>query len=382
MKQVTKFYITSFLKNQTYFTPVFVLLLQFHHLSFSEIFWVFSIGSIVSFILEIPTGVIADLYGKRKSIIISKFIIFVSYIIFGFSDNFFMFVIAQAVFEIGNSFRTGTETAYIYDYLKQNKGNYTEVKGKQKFYARVGESLSSAVGGFIAASFGFNSVFFFACLPAFLNFILSLRWEKIKENEKKVTMKDSLELSKVSLKKLFKNKKILLMTINIMIFTSVLAAIQKFIQPYMKDAMIPVEVFGIVYAVSLILAAVSVRYSYIVEKKLGTIRTINYLTFFAVIPTLIIGFKFISILGVALFFIIIIIENIRSPIANSEFNEYVESKERSTLGSILSQSKSLGKIIILPIAGFFAENYSMYTSMIILSGIILMNAVFFYVRKS
>ena len=146
MKQSTKFYLTSFLKNQTYFTPILILFLQLNHLNFQEIFWIFTIGSIFSLIVEIPTGIFADLYGKKKSIIISKLGIFVSYVLFGISNNFWMFLLSQVMFELGNSFRTGTETAYAYDYLKQNsKTNptYTEVKGKQKFWARVSESLAA-----------------------------------------------------------------------------------------------------------------------------------------------------------------------------------------------------------------------------------------------
>ena len=109
MKQVTKFYLTSFFKNQTYFTPILIFFLKFNHLNYKEIFWVFTIASVFSLIIEIPTGIFADLYGKKKSIIISKFGIFVSYVLFGFSSTFWMFLLSQIVYELGNSFRTGTE---------------------------------------------------------------------------------------------------------------------------------------------------------------------------------------------------------------------------------------------------------------------------------
>ncbi|MEJ2252114.1 MAG: MFS transporter [Candidatus Lokiarchaeota archaeon] len=121
MRQVTKFYLTSFLKNQTYFTPILILFLQAATLNYLEIFWVFTIGSITSLIIEIPTGIIADLFGKRRSIIISKFGIFISFFVYGLSSTFWMFVLAQVLYQLGNSFRSGTETAYTYDFLLQNK---------------------------------------------------------------------------------------------------------------------------------------------------------------------------------------------------------------------------------------------------------------------
>jgi MFS family permease len=383
MKQVVKFYITSFLKNQTYFTPILILFLQANHLNYREIFWVFTIGSILSFLVEIPSGVFADLFGKRKSIIISKFGIFLSYLFFGFSDNFIMFVISQCLFEFGNSFRTGTETAYIYDYLKQNKNTpgYTEVKGKQKFWARIGESLASVTSGFLATIFGFNWVFLIASIPAFLNFVLVLTWEKIKESNNKVSIKNSITHAKNSFCKLCKNKSLLRVTLNILIFASALAALQKFIQPYMKDANIPIQWFGIIYSISLGITAISVRYSYKLEKKFGTKNTINFISLFAVLPLLILGLKYISLFGVLLFFLVVLIENIRSPIANNEFHNLIESKQRATLGSILALGKSIGKIIILPIAGYFADMYSIYTAILVLAVILFFNGIIFYLRK-
>lgn len=384
MKQVTKFYITSFLKNQTYFTPIFVIFLQFYHLSFTEIFWVFTIGSIASFLLEIPTGIIADLYGKRKSIIISKFVIFVSFIIFGFATSFWMFVIAQVVFELGNAFRSGTETAYTFDYLKENKNTpkYTEVKGKQKFWARVGESIATAGGGIIAGVLGFNQVFFIAAVPAFANFIVSLSWEHIKENAGKCKgMKCYLGFTKDSLSVFRKRPAVLIITLNITIFTAVLAATNKFIQPYMTTAGIPIELFGFIYSGFLILTALAVRYSYIFEDRFGSRNIINAISLLAVLPLLFIGLGHVSIFGVLLFFLIIIAENIRSPIANSEFHENVDSENRSTMGSILSLSKSIGKIVVLPVAGYLADAFSLYTAVLVLGVVLVVNGLVFFVRK-
>lgn len=384
MKQITKLYISSFLKNQTYFTPIMVLFLQFNNLSLQEIFIVFTIGSIISFLFEIPTGIFADFYGKKRSIIISKTGIFISYIIFGFSNTFWMFVLAQVVLEIGNSFRSGTETAYTYDYLLQNQKNnprYTEVKGKQKFYARIGEGIATSIGGLIASVMGFNAVFFIAAFPAGLNVINALSWENIKETKTGFRLKKSILHINESFKSILNIKDVFVLTLNITIFTAVLVAMSTFIQPYMIEAGIPIAFFGFIYTFSLILAAITVRYSYVVEEKFGTIETINIITFFAIVPAIIIGLAPITIFGVILFFMIIVIENIRSPIANSEFNMYVASKKRATTGSILSLSKSFGKMVILPFVGYLTDTFSMSTAIIVLAIILLINSGVFYIRK-
>ncbi len=384
MKQITKFYLTSFLKNQTYFTPILIVFLQAQHLDFMQIFWVFTIGSILSMLIEIPTGLFADLYGKRKSVIISKFLIFVSFVIFGFSSTFWMFVLAQMCFELGNSFRTGTETAYIFDYLKQKKGmpSYTEVKGKQKFWARLGESIATAAGGVIAASFGFSWAFFIAAIPAFINFLVALSWEPIKEREKaKISLSEYASFTRSSFSILRKRPRVLRITLNIAIFTSVLSALNKFLQPYMTDAGIAIEWFGFIYSAFLIATTVAVRYSYLAEKRFGTRNVINAISILAALPLLVIGLGYISVMGVALFFDVVLFENIRSPIANNEFHENIDSESRATLGSMLSLSKSLGKVIMLPIAGFLATSFSMYFAILAMAFILLANGIAFYVKK-
>jgi len=383
MKQVNKLYWASFLKNQTYFTPILILFLQFHHLDFKQVFLVFTIGSIFNFFVEIPTGIIADLYGKRKSIIISKFIIFISFVAFGFASTFWAFVIAQLLYELGQSFRSGTETAYTYDYLKQNPSepSYTEVKGKQKFYARIGESIAAAIGGFVAGHLGYNLVFFIAAIPAFINFLMNLTWAQIQESTEKLNIKSSY-LHIIHSFKQFKNTSLLLITINITIFTSVLAALNKFVQPYMTDAGVPITMIGFIYAVALGFTAIVTRYSYKLEQKFGEAKTMNWLSTLAIIPAVIIGLGYSSIIGVVLFFLIVIAENMRSPIENSIFHDNITSKERATMGSILELVKNLGKTAILPIAGYFADAFSMATAILIMAGLLLINAIFFYIRKT
>lgn len=383
MRQVNKFYWASFLKNQTYFTPILILFLQFNHLSFKEIFWVFTIGSIFNFIIEIPTGILADLYGKRSSIILSKFLIFLSFIVFGLSASFWFFVIAQLLYELGQSFRSGTETAYTYDYLQQNQNNnpsYTEVKGKQKFYARIGESLAAIIGGLIASQLGYNMVFFIAAIPALINFLMNISWDKIHETKQTINLKNSWQHILIALKQ-FQNTKLAIITINITLFTAALATMTKFIQPYMTDVGISISMVGVIYSIALGLTALIVRYSYIFENKFGERKTINALTAFSIIPALIIGLGYSSIIGVGLFFLIIIIENLRSPIANSYFHSQVNSRERATMGSILELFKNLGKIIILPFAGYLTDTFSMATAILAMVGLLAINGACFFIRR-
>ncbi len=384
MKQVTKFYISSFLKNQTYFTPIFILFLQFHNLSFKEVFLVFTIGSIASFLLEIPTGVIADLWGRRRSILLARFLTLGSYVIFAFSKSFWLFVIAQIVYEIASSFKSGTEAAYVYDYLDDHKGepSYTLVKGKQKYYARIGEAIATFIGGILAVSFGYNAVFIFAAIPALVNLLITSTWLKIDDHSKKLSLKNSYEHVYDSLIHIKDYSGLFKIMINIMFFYSILQAVNKFIQPYMVSVGVNVAYFGIIYSVFLIMSAFAVKYSFVIENKLGSRKAMNYLTLIAGVPLIIIGLGFKSYCGILLFFSVSIIENFRSPIANTEFHNKIKKTQRATIGSILALFKSIGKIIILPIVGFMADFYSIYFATLILGFMLLFVGIVFRIKSN
>jgi MFS family permease len=186
MNQLHKFYLTEFLKTQRYFIPVMILFLQFHKLSYTEIFLLYAIQSFVVFLLELPSGVFADLFGKKAALIISRASLIPAYALFAVADHFWFFFLAMIFMALNKAFKSGTHKAYIFDYLEQNSSKITpsEVFGKNKFWARMGEAIASVSGGFIAAKLGFYVVFLFALVPTIANFLIALTYEKIEEKHR------------------------------------------------------------------------------------------------------------------------------------------------------------------------------------------------------
>jgi MFS family permease len=378
MWQISKFYLSSFLRNQTYFVPVFVILLQLEHgLSLQQIFWIFAIGNVMSFVMEIPSGIIADIHGKKKSLIFAKGVIFISFLLFGFSHSFWMFVLAQIVYELGNSFRSGTESAYVYDFLKEHRSvnHYVQVKARQKASARFGEALATAVGGFIATAVGLNHVFLIAAIPAFINLLLVLSYQRIEEQRPEPNTRILHEYALEPLRRIFTSKLLFFLTFNIAIFTAIIAASEKFIQPYMYGLDIPISLFGVIYAVALAFTAAVIGFFSPSKYQIQDETVINTLTLFAIVPLFVVSMIQNSIAGLILLFAMVILHNLRSPLITNLFHKHIDAATRSTSASILEQFKSLGKIAILPFAGYLTDAFSMYVAMGILAIIIAIMAI-------
>lgn len=389
MKQVNKFYLASFLKNQTYFVPIIVLFFQDIGLNYQEIFWIFTIGSAFSFLIEIPTGMIADLFGNRKSIIVSKFLIFLSFILFGFAGSFIGLLLANLLYELGKSFRSGTETAYVFNYLddfkdREDNPRYTKIKINQKFFARVSEAIAALLGAFIAYRYGFSWVFFVAAIPALINFIQTLGWKKLhfdEERSKKIPkLSSQYKFIKDSINEVFANQNILNLILNISFFAAGFAALDKFIQPYMKLSGLDLQYFGLVYSIFLIIVAFLTKYASRIEEKIGSEKIMNYTSYFALIPLLILSLKLENYWSIGLFFVVLMIDNLRSPIANNLFHEQVKAENRATMGSILELFTSFNKLWFLPVIGYMADMFDMYAAILVIALIILLNAMFFKIK--
>ena len=92
------FSLYGFLKNQKYYEPFMVLVFLEKGLSF------FMIGLLIAFreicinVFEMPSGATADLYGRRKSMILSFIAYIISFIVFALAKHFYILMLAMFFF--------------------------------------------------------------------------------------------------------------------------------------------------------------------------------------------------------------------------------------------------------------------------------------------
>ncbi len=109
--QYFKFCSYGFLKNLRFFEPFLILFFLEKGLSFTQIGTLYAIREISTNILEIPTGVIADALGRRRTMVSSFLAYIVSFIIFYLTESFAYFALAMLCFSsFGEAFRTGTHS--------------------------------------------------------------------------------------------------------------------------------------------------------------------------------------------------------------------------------------------------------------------------------
>ena len=116
-KQYYKFCLYGFLKNLRFFEPFFILFFLSKELSFLEIGTLYAVREIAINFFEIPSGIIADALGRRKTLASSFLVYIIAFIIFYSSGSFPLFILAMLFYALGDAIRTGINKAMIIDYL-------------------------------------------------------------------------------------------------------------------------------------------------------------------------------------------------------------------------------------------------------------------------
>ncbi|MEX1018505.1 MAG: MFS transporter [Litorilinea sp.] len=101
------------------------------------------------FIFEIPTGVIADLYSRRLSVIVGIALIGLCYVVQGLFPLLTMILLAEFVRGVGETFISGAFTAWIADEVGENQLARIFLRSAQA--RRLGALLGIGMGTILAA---------------------------------------------------------------------------------------------------------------------------------------------------------------------------------------------------------------------------------------
>ncbi|MBN2312661.1 MAG: hypothetical protein JXM79_01950 [Sedimentisphaerales bacterium] len=108
-----RFSLYGFLKNQRYFAPFILLAFLEKGLPFFQIGVLFGFRELCINLFEIPSGALADLHGRKKTMILSFFSYTVSFVLFALSAHYLHLFFAILFFSIGEAFRAGTHKAMV-----------------------------------------------------------------------------------------------------------------------------------------------------------------------------------------------------------------------------------------------------------------------------
>ncbi len=101
-----------------------------------------------AFLFEIPTGIVADLYSRKLSIVIGFALIGVGFILEGSVPQFWAILLSQVLWGIGYTFTSGAREAWLADEIGEKEANPLYLRASQvaMIAGLVGIAISTAIG--------------------------------------------------------------------------------------------------------------------------------------------------------------------------------------------------------------------------------------------
>lgn len=365
-KNINKFYIYKAFTGMFFFVPIMVLFWQDNGLSLTRVMLLQSIYSISTVVLEVPSGYFADIFGRKKTLLIATFTSLLAMFSYSLGHSFNHFVIAEVFFAISVSFTSGTLSAFVFDTLKDIGGEreYKKVWGNVIFFGMIAMGISNALGSLIATidlryTFYCSLPFFVLMIP----FIFSMEEPQ----------RHQLVLRKGYVKELFSIIKIAVVHNKrlrwIMVYSGVIYAFNQsslwLYQPYFQLSGLDITYFGVVFASFQIVSAFSAKFAHKIERSLGPNYSLIMLTFLVGISYLLMS-HFIFLFSFTFCFIQQFVRGFKSIVVTDYINQLTSSDMRAT---VLSAESFIGRLfyaMIIPIFGLIADIYSVKQSLLIM----------------
>ncbi|WP_160687466.1 MFS transporter [Clostridium sp. C2-6-12] len=356
-RNISVSYVYNFLLQLNITSAIWVLYLSFKGMSLIEIGILEAIYHITGVLFELPTGVIADLYGKKFSVVTGRIVSVISCILMITSNSFWGFSLAFVLSAASMNLNSGAGEALVYDSLKSlgEEEKYKKIWGNLAFTMSLAQGMAVLLGGILADikflyAYIFGTVIQIAALMAAYKF----NEPPINKSYEEKQQGNSIRAQLITSVTVLRMKKVVLYLI---LFSSLIGSLQTTVffysQQYFSDMSYSKTAIAIICAISSFIEAISSKYAYKLENLLklkGTLISISLINIFSLM-----GLAFIKDLSVVFFLLTSITGGLAFTIFSDYINSRIPSEYRATILSFDSLCFSAFMISVFPIFGILAE---------------------------
>lgn len=369
-------YLLVFCKNSWFWLGIWV----FYYLRFTNYAGIGLIETVLittMTLTEIPTGAIADLFGKKKTLLLSFFLQATGALWMAMTPNFSGLAFSVFVMGVGGTLYSGTLEALVYDTLKQNEREsaYDRVVSIMSSIQLIAPAICGALGGFLYVisprlPFLANASFYIIGMIASLLLVepiidtVKFSWEnyfnQTKQGIKQLTQTISI-----------RNQTLLLLSIGV-----IGVIVDEMLYSFLGvEFGLKAESIGIVWAIIFLISAAAVQATPFIRKFLGNKKAViitGGVIALTLIASPILGFTLgvVSILVSSTF--LAILANLTSIVINKN----TESKFRATTLSTFNMFKNIPYVLCAYFIGSLSDTISAKNTAFVLGFILFFFLIF------
>lgn len=385
---ITIYYIMVFLEDFAFgiHASIYVLFLLSQNLNLFQVNVVNFVFMISCFLFELPTGAFADLYGRKKSLILGYLFLSFAFYLYFISHSFGMFIFAEFIGAIGFTFISGAQEAWIADAVREHtpQKNIDLIFSHGQIIARFAGLISGLIGAYIGTislrlPMEFTSLFLFIT-AVFVYFFVRETYTRPKPLQKQVNILSLISTAKEGIRYASFHRIIMLLIIISFLTNFAFQAPNMYWSPRFNEL-----AGNQIWIVGWVWVGVSLSMmigSYIIKKLLKKEKSYTQISIAAVlclgIPLFLSASSHIFSIVLVSFLLYEVGRGMHQPIQKSYLNSFLSPTHRATIFSFDSMVGRLGAAIGLLVLGLIANQTSIQTSWIV-AAIVILTTIPFYI---
>ena len=344
--------------------PIIVLFYEEQGLGLHEVFVLKSVYSVAAVALEIPSGYLADVWGRKRCLLWGSVLFFLGYLLYSFTGAFSAFLCAELLLGAGQTLVNGADSALLYDTAAHYRAeqHYLRYEGQLTMIGNFAEAIAGIFGGLLAA-YSLRFPFYGQAIVAFIGIPAALAIREY--NHSRAERNPAGEMLRIIRYSLGENK---VLRYNIL-FSGIIGAatltMAWFVQPILMQLQTPTSYYGVIWTVLNLTVGIAALYSDRVEQALGMRRS-NGLILVVIVG----GYAALALLPLtyaclAILFLFYIVRGFATPILKGYINQMTFSEMRATVLSIRNFIIRLLFAAIAPFIGWLNDYYSLQVALLI-----------------
>jgi MFS family permease len=351
MGNVKKLQWISLIGGMTFYTPIFTLFLLQHSYQLGFIVaaqTVFTVGMLVS---TIPTGILADRWGQKRTIQIGMLLDILSMLLLLITHTPLGLIMFFGWRGVGIGFRDGADEALLYDSYVEEKGSadgYSRAFGKLISNDTLGFVIATAIAGVSVQLFGASSyapLIVATMLATFGSLVITTTLRLCKHHAEHLGKTNLVQQLKSGAKVVRKNHTIMALTLFGLLTLSGEYFLRQTYQPLFQQMAVPALFLGVALSAGKLLNFVAVRNAHRLEKYFTVDKILLWIIMSLGLSYVLLGVVHSAWAVVVVFMLIQGLINSQSPVISDYINQQIASGQRSTTLSTVSFIQSVGQII-------------------------------------
>ncbi len=351
-------------------------------ISFARVMILQAIFTFSTFLLEVPTGAVADKFGRKISLILAAIATAIATLVYSSYPNFWIFVLGEFLWAIGFALMSGADQALLYDSLRElgREAESKKILGRWESLSVIAIMIAAPIGSLIAKYLGLRYAMLLMSVPMTLSGIIALTFKEptIGRPEKSTKYLRTIRDGFIHLKD---HKVLRYLTFDYISISALSFFVVWVYQVVLKKLDVSIEWFGFVCSILTFSQIIVLNNFSRLENLLKGKRRYIFLT------ALLIGVSFI-VMAISKSIIISIIAMTlisafgisRKTLLQNYMNKYIDSHNRATVLSVVSMLYSLSAAILNVIWGYMVD-WNLTVTLIVIGSLAIVFALFSKIRE-